>query len=153
MEQLSNEIKKDQLLSLHERTFALINTGTIDSSGEHWIGAVMKKRTNSSGYFDFFGGTCKWLENTLNNHFDHVHKTKHVVQSESVSTCGLHTIYFIIRMMDPMNKSSYVTSVNMGDYVRLHYGTKDGNHIIKDRDVVNHLSRKFHTNFALLLKK
>ena len=30
MEQFSNEIKKDQSLSLHERTFALINTGTVD---------------------------------------------------------------------------------------------------------------------------
>ena len=113
----------------------------------------MNKRTNSSGYFDLFGRTFKWLENTLNNnHFDHVHKTKHVVQSESVFTCGLHTIYFIIRMMDPMNKLSYVTSVNVGEYFRLHYDTKDGNHIVKDRDVVNHLLRKFHTNFAMLLK-
>ena len=56
-------------------------------------------------------------------------------------------------MMDPMNKLSYVTGVNVGEYVRLHYDTKDGNHIIKDRDVVNHLSKKFRTNFAMLLKK
>ena len=62
-------------------------------------------------------------------------------------------MYFIIRMMDPINRSSYVRSVNVEEYVRFHYDTKDGNHIIKDRDVVNHLSRKFHTNFAMLLKK
>ena len=34
MEQFSNEIKKDQSLSLPERTFVLINTGTVDSNGE-----------------------------------------------------------------------------------------------------------------------
>ena len=75
MEEFSNEIKKDQSLSLHERTFALINTGMIDSNGEHWMAVVMNKRTNSSGYFDSFGRTFKWLENTLNIHFDHLHKT------------------------------------------------------------------------------
>ena len=30
-----------------------------------------------------------------------MHKTNHVVQAESTQTCGLHTIYFILRMMDP----------------------------------------------------
>ena len=64
----------------------------------------MNKRTNLSGYFDSFGRTFKWLENTLNNHFDHVHKTKHVVQSESVSICGLHTIYIFHDKNDGSNE-------------------------------------------------
>ena len=55
-------------------------------------------------------------------------------------------------MMDPINRSSYVRIVNVEEYVRFHYDTKDGNHIIKDRDVVNHLSRKFHTNLAVIKK-
>ena len=139
--------------SLHKRTFVLINTGTIDSNGEHWMGVVINRRTNSSGYFDTFGRTFKGLENTLNNHFDHMHKTRYVVQSENVSTYGLHTIYFIIRMMDLMNRLSYVRSVNVGDYVRFHYDMKDGNHIVKDRDIVKHLSKRFHTNFLMLLKR
>ena len=56
-------------------------------------------------------------------------------------------------MMDPFNKSSYAMNVNIGEYVRVHYQTKEDNAVLKDKDIVNYLSRKFHTNFSMLLKK
>ena len=62
--------------------------------------------------------------------------------SQSVSTCGLHSLYFIIRMIDPQNKSSYVTNVNVGEYVCIHYNTNEGNVMLKDKDIVQHLSKK-----------
>ena len=62
-------------------------------------------------------------------------------------------LYFIIRMMDPFNKSSYIRSVNAGEYIRTHYDTKEDNAILKDKDIINHLSKKFHTNFSMLLTK
>ena len=68
MNDLSNVIQRDN--SLHERTFALINTGTKGSSGEHWMGVIMNKRTNSSGYFDSFGSKFPWLIDTLKKHFN-----------------------------------------------------------------------------------
>ena len=49
--------------------------------------------------------------------FDNVHKTRHIVQAASTSTCGLHTLYFIIRKMDPLNKSKNVKEVNVSNYV------------------------------------
>ena len=54
--------------------FGLINTGNLASNGEHWMGIVMNKSTNCSGYFDS-------LENMLRKHFNKVHKTNHKVQS------------------------------------------------------------------------
>ena len=54
--------------------------------------------------------------------------------------------------MDPMNKSNYANTVNVGEYVWVHYDTREGSPIIKDKDDVNHLSTKFHTNFSMLLK-
>ena len=120
MEGFSKAIKLDRSLSLHERTFMLINTGTISSNGEHWIGVVMNKKTTLCVYFDSFGRTFDWLENTLNKHFNFVHKTRHIVQSESVWTCGLHTLYFIIRMMDPIKNQTtrtMSTLVNMFGYI------------------------------------
>ena len=53
--------------------------------------------------------------------------SEQVVQSGSVSTCGLHSLYFIIRMMDPLNKSSCVTNINVGEYVHIHYDMNEGN--------------------------
>ena len=151
MDDLSNAIRRDN--SLHEHTFAIVNTGLKESSGEHWMGVIMNKRTNSSGYFDTFGRRFPWLIDTLKKHFNNVHRTRHVVQSEDVSTCSLHVLYFIIRMMDPFNKSSYVRNVNVGNYTRVHYDTKEDNAILKDKDIVRHLSNKFHTNFSMLLTK
>ena len=55
-------------------------------------------------------------------------------------------------MMDPMNKSNYAKTVNVGEYVRIQYNTKEGNPILKDKNIVEHLSKKFHTNFSMLLK-
>ena len=49
--------------------------------------------------------------------------------------------------MDPLNKASYVTNVNVGEYVRVHYDMKEGDTILKDKDIVHHLSKKFKTNF------
>ena len=143
MEKFSKEIIKDQLLSLHKITFALINTGKIDLNGEHWMGVVMNKQAKSSGYFDLFGKTFKLLENTLN--FDHIHKTRHVVQSESVSTCGLHTVHVIIRMMDPMNKSSYVKKFNVLYQIKINrFLTKCLNIAVFDRKIVKFLINLSH---------
>ena len=117
------------------------------------MGVITNKRTNSLGYFDTFGRRFLWLIDTLKKHFNNVHRTRHVVQSEDFSTCGLHVLYFKIRMMDPFNKSSYVRNVNVGNYTRVHYDTKEDNAILKDKDIVRHLSNKFHTNFSMLLTK
>ena len=81
-----------------------------------------------------------------------MHKTNHVVQAESTQTCGLHTIYFIVRMMDPKNTTKPIVNVNVGQYVRDHYDTSSKNASLKDKDIVKHLSKKFKTNFDMLLK-
>ena len=96
MEQFSKAIKLSFLHDPNPRVFALINTGLLASSGEHWMGIVMNKNTKCCGYFDSFARGFKWLNGTLYNYFNKVHKTNHVVQSESSQTCGLHTIYFIL---------------------------------------------------------
>ena len=114
------------------KAFALINTGEVTSNGEHWMGVVINKLTNNSGYFDSFGGRFNWLEEVLKRNFSSVHKTNHVVQSESTQTCGLHTIYFVICMMNPKDKTLTNQNVNMGKYVRKHYDTKSSNEHLKD---------------------
>ena len=96
MEQFSKAIKLSFLHNPNPRVFTLINTGLLASSREHWMGVVMNKNTKCCGYFDSFARGFKWLNRTLHNHFNEVHKTNHVVQSESSQTCGLHTIYFIV---------------------------------------------------------
>ena len=151
MDKLSSAIVKER--SLHNRIFALINIKTKASSGEHWMGAIINRQSNVSGYFDSFGRSFPWLINTLKEHSKIVHKTPHIVQSESMSTCGLHSLYFIIRMMDPLNKASYMTNVIIGKYVHIHYDMKEGNTILKDKNIVQHLSKKFKTNFSILLHK
>ena len=110
------------------------------------MGLVMNKSSNSCGYFDSFGRQFPWLEETLKKHFKTIHRTKHIIQSEASSTCGLHTIYFIIIMMDPLNKTALTKNVNVGEYVRHYYDTKNGNASIKDKHIVNHLAKKFHTH-------
>ena len=96
------EQTQDKLLQeVHPWAFALINTAESHTGGEHWMGLVINKTTNCSEYFDSFGRNFTWLNNTLHLLFKNVHKTNHVVQAESTQTCGLHTIYFIVRMMDP----------------------------------------------------
>ena len=89
-------ILTDKAHTLHERMFALINICNIETSGEHWMGVVMNKSSNLCGYFDSFGRNFKWLEETLAKHYKLFHKTRHVVQSETSSTYGLHAIYLII---------------------------------------------------------
>ena len=79
-----------------------------------------------------------------------MHKTNYVVQAESTQTCGLHTIYFIV--MDPKNTTKPIANVNVGQYVRDHYDTRSKNASLKDKDIVKHLSKKFKTNFDMLLK-
>ena len=59
-------------------------------------------------------------------------------------------IYFIVRMMDPKNTTKPI--VNVGQYVRDHYDTSSKNASLKDKDIVKHLSKKFKTNFDMLLK-
>ena len=53
--------------------FVLINTWNLASNSEHWMGIVMNKSTNCSGYFDSFSRTFDWLENTLHKHFNEVY--------------------------------------------------------------------------------
>ena len=81
-----------------------------------------------------------------------MHITNHVVQAESTQTCGLHTIYFIVRMMDPKNTTKPIVNVNVSQYVRDHYDTSSKNTSLKDKDIVKHLSKKCKTNFDMLLK-
>ena len=54
-------------------------------------------------------------------------------------------------MMDPLNKSKNVKEVNVGNYVRAHYDTKQNNTVLKDRDITNHMSKKLQTDFDVLL--
>ena len=91
------------------------------------------------------------VKKTLAEHFDNVQKTRHEVQAANTSTCGLHTLYFIIKMIDPLNKSKNVKEVNVGNYVRTHYDTKQHNTVLKDRDITNHLSKKLKNDFDVLL--
>ena len=151
MEQFSKAIKLSFLHDPNPRVFTLINTGLLASSGEHWMGIVINKNTKCCGYFDSFARGFKWLNGTLHNHFNEVHKTNHVVQSESSQTCGLHTIYFIVRMMNPKDNTMATRTVNVGHYVRRHYDTSSNDAKLKDRHIVNHLSEKFKTNFNMLL--
>ena len=69
-----------------------------------------------------------------------------------MQTCGLHSIYFIVSMMDPKNTTKPIVNVNVGQYVRDHYHTSSKNASVKDKDIVKHLSKKFKTNFNMLLK-
>ena len=59
MDELRSVIVNER--SLHERIFALINTGNKRSSGEHWMGLVINHRTNNGRYFDSFGRYFRWL--------------------------------------------------------------------------------------------
>ena len=87
------------------------------------MGLVINKTTNLCSYFDRFGRNFKWLNNALMTIFDNVHKTNHVVQAKSSQTCGLHTIYFIVRMMDPKDLTTPTINVNVSQYIRKHYNT------------------------------
>ena len=150
LKKIETNLKQD-VVNLH--TFALINTGSISSSGEHWMGLVINKTTDRCGFFDSFGRTFKWLNDTLLNLFKEAHKTNHVVQTESAQTCGLHTIYFILRMMNPKDTTNMTRTINVGQYVRRHYDTKSNDTHLKDEHIVRHLSKKFKTNFNMLLPK
>ena len=148
MSKLINQIK----LNIKQDVNPLINIGETNTNGEHWMGLVINKTTNSCSYFDSFSRNFKWLNNALMTIFDNIHKTNHVVQAESSQTCGLHTIYFIVHMMDPKNLTTPTINVNVSQYVRKHYDTTSTNVNLKDKDIVNHLSKKFKTNFDMLLK-
>ena len=153
MKRFDKSIHLNILHNPNPKAFALINTGEVTSNGEHWMEVVINKLTNNSGYFNSFDRHFDWLEEVLKRNFSSVHKTNHVVQSESTQTCGLHTIYFIIRMMDPKDKTLTNQNVNMGEYVRKRYDTKSSNEHLKDTHIVDHLSKKFKTNFSMLLSK
>ena len=153
MDKLHFELTTTVTKSLQHRHYALINSGNYVDNGEHWIGLVVDFSTHCAGYFDSFGRSFPWLNETLHKHFPFVKKSKYVLQSASTSTCGLHTIYFIINMMDPRNEQfKFYKYVDVGDYNRRHYETSDPNVALKDADIVDHLSKKFKTNFNILLK-
>ena len=143
MDNLLNELKMNILQEVNPRAFALINTAESHTRGEQWMGPVINKTTNFSGYFDSFGRNFTLLNNTLHLLFKNVHKTNHVVQAESTQTCGLHTIYFIVRMIDPKNTTKPIVNVNVGQYVRDHYDTSSKNASLKDKDIAKgHLRSK-----------
>ena len=108
MDELSRKIKINMAHDVNPRAFALINTGHLSSSGEHWMGLVMNKVTKCCGYFDSFGRYFKWLHEPLKKIFNEVQRTSHIVQAESSQTCRLHTIYFIVRMMNPNDVTNIV---------------------------------------------
>ena len=124
MDNLCKAINMNIAQDFHPKAFALINTGGLKSNGEHWMGVVINKEANFCRYFNSFSCCFNWLEEALKKYFDTVHKTRHVVQSETASTCGLHTIYFIVRMMSLMNKTLAIKNVDVGSYIRKHYDTK-----------------------------
>ena len=56
-------------------------------------------------------------------------------------------------MMDPKkNTTKPIVNINVSQYVRDHYDTSSKNASLKDKDIVKHLSKKFKTNFDMLLK-
>ena len=61
-------------------------------------------------------------------------------------------IYFIVRMMDPKNTTKPIVNVNVDQFVRDHDDKSSKNASLKDKDIVKHLSKKFKTNFDMLLK-
>ena len=65
MDDLRKAINMNIAQDLHPEAFALINTGELKSSGEHWMGVVINKETNSCGYFDSFWRCFNWLEEAL----------------------------------------------------------------------------------------
>ena len=153
MDKLNSTLRNTSTTSLQHRHFALVNSGNYEDSGEHWIGLVVDFSNDCAGYFDSFGRSFPWLNNTLQIHFSSVKKSKYVLQSTSTSTCGLHAIYFIINMMDPRNEQfRFYKHIDVGEYNRRHYETSDPNVALKDVDIVDHLSKKFKTNFNILLK-
>ena len=82
MDELSRKIKINMAHDVNPRAFALINTGHLSSSGEHWMGLVMNKVTKCCGYFNSFGRYFKWLHEPLKKVFNEVHWTSYVVQAE-----------------------------------------------------------------------
>ena len=93
MHNLSKAIRTDYLL--YERTFVLNNTGTKELNGEHWMGVVMNECRKSSGYLGTCGQKFPWLMELLNKHLNHVHRTKYIVQVDSVPLVDftLYTLY------------------------------------------------------------
>ena len=53
--------------------------------------------------------------------------------------------------MNPRDVTSMTHQVNVSQYVRHHYDTKSNDTHLKDDDIVKHLSKKFNTNFNMLL--
>ena len=132
MDRLDEKLRETKLHSLQPRHYGLINSGNYEDRGEHWIGLVVDFSTNSCGYFDSFGRSFKWLNDTLKCHLRNVHKSKYILQSTSTSTCGLHSIYFIINMMDARYKSTnFYRYVDVGEYNRRHYETSNPSTSIK----------------------
>ena len=65
MDRLDEKLCETRLHSLQPRHYGLINSGNYEDWGEHWIGLVVDFSTNSCGYFDSFGRSFKWLNDTL----------------------------------------------------------------------------------------
>ena len=113
MDKLLSELKTNIIQEVNPWAFALINKSERHTGGGHWMGLVINKTKNSSGYFDSFGRNFTWLNNTLHLLFKNVHKRNHVVQAEGTQTCGLHTIYFMVRMMDPKNTTKPMVKTSL----------------------------------------
>ena len=76
MNRLDEKLRETKLHSLQPRHYGLINSGNYEDRGEHWIGLVVDFSTNSCGYFDSFGRSFEWLNDTLKCHLRNVHKSK-----------------------------------------------------------------------------
>ena len=55
MDKLLSKLETNIIQEVSPRAFALINTADSHTGGEHWMGLIINKTTNSSGYFDSFG--------------------------------------------------------------------------------------------------
>ena len=53
-------------------------------------------------------------------------------------------------MMNPKDTTNMTRTINVGQYVRRHYNAKSNDATSKDEHIVNHLSKKFKTNFNML---
>ena len=75
---------------------------------------VINMRTRHAGYFDTFGRRFKWLCDATEQLFpSKFHHTLYKIQSELSATCELHTVNFIICMIDPKNKSKYTKTIDV----------------------------------------
>ena len=75
---------------------------------------------------------------------DFIEWTGRTINTKTVWMNGTHD--------GPKNTTKPIVNVSVGQDVRDHYDTSSKNASLKDKDIVKHLSKKFKTNFDMLLK-